>query len=185
MAIKLPMDQDFVNNITAEELGALQARNCEKVLKTMNQEQRLRMLIEVENTIYRMEAALDEPFVPVADKHMFRCTNPYTEMKKYSHIYTILAGWLTKEDLEMRASIGKAVWEAKLEEIDLAKINIKAGDLVRICHGPFENFLGGVKAVNASTGKVAVVVEMFERELVITLYANQLAKLGDSVVTVG
>ncbi|MBQ5316695.1 MAG: transcription termination/antitermination factor NusG [Oscillospiraceae bacterium] len=58
-------------------------------------------------------------------------------------------------------------------------VNIKEGDDVRITSGAMEGFVGTVKAVDAESGTVDVVVSMFGRETPATIEIGQVTKVAD------
>ena len=63
------------------------------------------------------------------------------------------------------------------EEEPTFKIDIKAGDAVKIVDGPFKDFDGKVAELDEEKGKVKVLVSMFGRETPVVVDALQLRKL--------
>ena len=57
------------------------------------------------------------------------------------------------------------------------KIEVRAGDLVRIVDGPFKNFDGKVSEVDENRGKVKVFVNMFGRDTPVELDSLQIKKI--------
>jgi len=57
------------------------------------------------------------------------------------------------------------------------KIDVKAGDPVRISDGPFKNFEGKIAEVDAERGKIKVLVSMFGRETPVELDFLQVKKI--------
>ncbi len=57
------------------------------------------------------------------------------------------------------------------------KIDVAVNDPVKIVDGPFKNFEGKVNAVDASRGKIKVLVNMFGRETPVELDALQVKKI--------
>ena len=57
------------------------------------------------------------------------------------------------------------------------KIDVDAGDPVRINDGPFKNFEGKVAEVDSERGKVKVLVNMFGRETPVELDFLQIKKI--------
>lgn len=57
------------------------------------------------------------------------------------------------------------------------KINVSAGDVVKITDGPFKDFEGKVSEVDEEKGKVKVLVSMFSRETPVELDFLQLKKI--------
>ena len=63
------------------------------------------------------------------------------------------------------------------EEEPTYKIDMKAGDTVKITDGPFKDFDGRIAEVNEAKGKVKVLVNMFGRETPIELDSLQAKKV--------
>jgi len=57
------------------------------------------------------------------------------------------------------------------------KIEVKAGDSVKITDGPFKDFDGKVSEIDESRGKVKVLVNMFGRDTPVELDSLQIKKL--------
>lgn len=57
------------------------------------------------------------------------------------------------------------------------KINVSAGDVVKITDGPFKDFEGKVSEIDEEKGKVKVLVSMFSRETPVELDFLQLKKI--------
>jgi len=57
------------------------------------------------------------------------------------------------------------------------KIDVKAGDMVKINDGPFKDFDGRVSEIDESRGKVKVLVNMFGRDTPVELDSLQIKKL--------
>jgi transcription termination/antitermination protein NusG len=57
------------------------------------------------------------------------------------------------------------------------KIEVKAGDLVKIVDGPFKDFDGKVSEVDQGRGKVKVLVNMFGRDTPVELDSLQIKKV--------
>ncbi|MDD2731595.1 MAG: transcription termination/antitermination protein NusG [Candidatus Pacebacteria bacterium] len=57
------------------------------------------------------------------------------------------------------------------------KIEVKAGDLVKIVDGPFKEFEGKVSEIDEAKGKVKVLVNMFGRDTPVELDSLQIKKL--------
>ncbi|MFA6486520.1 MAG: transcription termination/antitermination protein NusG [Candidatus Magasanikbacteria bacterium] len=57
------------------------------------------------------------------------------------------------------------------------KIDVEAGNVVRITDGPFKNFEGKVESVDEERGRVKVMVSMFGRETPVELDALQVKKI--------
>ncbi len=59
------------------------------------------------------------------------------------------------------------------------KINVAVGSSVRVVEGPFENCMGVIDAIDASKGKLRVMLSMFGRETPVELEYYQVKKLSD------
>lgn len=57
------------------------------------------------------------------------------------------------------------------------KINVEAGDNIRVIFGPLENFIGVVEEIYPDKQKVKVAVSMFGRDTPIELRYNQIQKI--------
>ncbi|HOK35265.1 MAG TPA: transcription termination/antitermination protein NusG [Candidatus Pacearchaeota archaeon] len=57
------------------------------------------------------------------------------------------------------------------------KIDVKAGDLVKIVDGPFKDFDGKVSSVDEERGKIKVLVNMFGRDTPVELDSLQIKKV--------
>lgn len=57
------------------------------------------------------------------------------------------------------------------------KIDVKAGDMVKITDGPFKEFDGRVAEIDEARGKVRVLVNMFGRDTPVELDSLQIKKL--------
>lgn len=74
-----------------------------KVIQSMNPERKELLLAEVEERIIQCNAAAQRPGLMYADeKGPTRFPHPYTMVKKYTYIYTVMAGWFSAEDLRQR-----------------------------------------------------------------------------------
>ena len=56
-------------------------------------------------------------------------------------------------------------------------VNFKVGDEVTVLGGPFDGWIGTVKAINLEEQTVDIVVSMFGRETPATLSVNQVKKV--------
>lgn len=63
------------------------------------------------------------------------------------------------------------------EEKPQYKIEVKAGDLVKIVDGPFKDFDGKVSEIDEERGKVKVLINMFGRDTPVELDSLQIKKL--------
>jgi len=71
----------------------------------------------------------------------------------------------------------KWLFERMGEEEPKYKLEVKAGDTVKITDGPFKDFDGRVSEVNETRGKIKVLVNMFGRETPIELDSLQAKKV--------
>ncbi|GGK25587.1 transcription termination/antitermination protein NusG [Deinococcus malanensis] len=81
----------------------------------------------------------------------------------------------TQEVDRLLASVGVAT-QAPVEEAPRVKIDLKAGDMVRVTSGPFADFSGVVSEVNLPQAKVKVLVSIFGRETPVELDFSQVSK---------
>lgn len=82
---------------------------------------------------------------------------------------------LSPEEVQrLLASVGVAAQPK--EEAPKVKVDLKAGDMVRVTAGPFADFSGVVSEVNAPQAKVKVLVSIFGRETPVELDFAQVAK---------
>jgi hypothetical protein len=88
--------------LTIEELASLSPRTMQKVLRAMPEDHRKALLSECERKIVEYGLACTRPGYECADSKIVGFTSPYTMLKKYSHMYTCLAGFQTAGDLEER-----------------------------------------------------------------------------------
>lgn len=98
-AVKISAD---VTKFTIEEIAALSPHAMEKVLKAMPQEHRTKLLKECEKIVLVFSVACTRVGYECADSKQPGQVNPYTMLKKYSHIYTCLAGYQTSRDLHSK-----------------------------------------------------------------------------------
>jgi transcriptional antiterminator NusG len=85
---------------------------------------------------------------------------------------------LSPEEVErLLASVGVARQPVQ-EEVSAprVKIDLKAGDMVRVTSGPFADFSGVVSEVNIPQAKVKVLVSIFGRETPVELDFSQVSK---------
>ena len=88
--------------LTIEELASLSPRTMQKVLRAMPKDHRKALLSECEEKIDILSETCTRPGYECADSKIVGFTSPYTMLKKYSHMYTCLAGFQTAGDLEER-----------------------------------------------------------------------------------
>jgi len=68
--------------------------------------------------------------------------------------------WPLRDD-EVTRLVGQA--EEKQEEVPALKIEFKEGDMVEIKEGPFHDMKGQVEEINHASGRVKVVINVFNR----------------------
>ena len=78
-----------------------------------------------------------------------------------------------RED-EIKRMIGAE--ESKEEEPAKVKIDLGVGDVVKIGEGTFESFEGTVEAIDDSSGKISVLIEIFGRPTPVELEHWQVEK---------
>lgn len=74
------------------------------------------------------------------------------------------------------ASVGVAAQAMVEDSAPRVKIDLKAGDMVRVTAGPFADFSGVVSEVNIPQAKVKVLVSIFGRETPVELDFSQVSK---------
>lgn len=62
-------------------------------------------------------------------------------------------------------------------EKHVVRLDAALGDNVRVCSGPFENFIGTIQEINNEKHKVRVLVSMFGRETPVELDFSQIEKI--------
>ena len=80
--------------------------------------------------------------------------------------------WPLRED-EVNRLLGQA--EEKKEEAPLLKIEFKEGDMVEVREGPFHDMKGQVEEINPTSGRVKVVINVFNRPTPVELDYWQVA----------
>ena len=99
MSKKLPELAD-VDKLSIEELAMLSAPAMTRVLHRLSPERKVELLDECEEHINHATAKACMPGQLCADpKEATRFAQPYTLIKKYSYLYTCIAGYQTKDDL--------------------------------------------------------------------------------------
>jgi len=101
------------DRLTLDELLEMAAPTMTRALKGMSQVHKDELLMECEQRIRTATISATSVGQQCADySGISRWPAPYTLVKKYSYLYTCIAGWQTKKDLEDRA----AEYYAKQEE---------------------------------------------------------------------
>ncbi len=77
------------------------------------------------------------------------------------------------ERLLVSVGVGK---QAEVAPAPRIKVDLKAGDMVRVTSGPFADFSGVVSEINAPQAKVKVLVSIFGRETPVELDFAQVSK---------
>ena len=57
------------------------------------------------------------------------------------------------------------------------KMEVKAGDVVRINDGPFKDFEGAINAIDEEKGKIKILISMFGRETPVEIDYLQVKKI--------
>ena len=87
-----------------EDLFEMSSHTLNRVLRTMSPEHKDALLDECRMKIEVATCAVCRPGHACSDsKGITRFPNAYTTVKKYSYIYTVLAGWQSEADLKARA----------------------------------------------------------------------------------
>jgi transcriptional antiterminator NusG len=75
--------------------------------------------------------------------------------------------------------VGRIIGQAEEEEVEAPKleIDLKEGEMVEIKEGPFSNVEGYVEEVNATSGKVKVVINIFNRATPVELEYWQIERV--------
>jgi len=81
---------------------------------------------------------------------------------------------IAMQDEEIKRMLGAEV--AKEEEPAKVKIGLEVGDVVKIGEGTFESFEGSVEAIDESSGKISVLIEIFGRPTPVELEHWQVEK---------
>lgn len=81
---------------------------------------------------------------------------------------------IAMRDEEIKRMLGAEV--AKEEEPARVKIGLEVGDVVKIGEGTFESFEGSVEAIDESSGKISVLIEIFGRPTPVELEHWQVEK---------
>jgi len=101
------------DRLTLDELLEMAAPTMTRALKGMSQVHKDELLVECEQRIITATYASTAVGQQCADnKGISRWPASYTLVKKYSYLYTGIAGWQTKKDLEER----EIEYYARLEE---------------------------------------------------------------------
>ena len=57
------------------------------------------------------------------------------------------------------------------------KMEVKAGDIVRINDGPFKDFEGAINAIDEEKARIKILIAMFERETPVEIDYLQVKKI--------
>lgn len=109
-----------VNILTLDELFEFSSHMMARVLKLMSPEHKAKLLLECEEKIYYTTMQATRVGQACVDaKGITRFPEPYTLVKKYSYMYTCIAGWQSESDLEERAAeSGRRQWyEERVTEL--------------------------------------------------------------------
>jgi len=78
------------------------------------------------------------------------------------------------EDSELERMLG--LEEQKEEEPTKVKIEFRVGEVVKIKAGPFETFEGEIEAIDETTGKISVLIEIFGRPTPVELEYHEVER---------
>jgi len=91
------------DRLTLDDLLGMSAPTMTRALKGMSPVHKNELLIECEQRIRGAVTSATAVGQECADSRgITRYPAPYTLVKKYSYLYTCIAGWQTKKDLEER-----------------------------------------------------------------------------------
>jgi hypothetical protein len=99
------MSIEEVNKMSLEDIAAISnSHTQEAVLKRLMPSRRAELCILCEEKVLTYQAKVASTGQECASPRSFTgCfVDPYSQLKKYSHIYTVLAGWMNEEDLKVR-----------------------------------------------------------------------------------
>ena len=106
MGSRLQCSIEAINKMSLEELASIgNARTQEAVLKRLSPSRREALIQECEDRVTFYQNKICNPGFEATSPRSFQgngFSDPYTELKRYSHIYTCLAGWMTAEDMTVR-----------------------------------------------------------------------------------
>lgn len=108
MGSRLQCSIEMVNKMTLEEFACVgNPHTQDALLKRLAPAKRDELKQECYDTIIELENKIGQVGFEAASPKTFQgrgFMDPYTLLKKYSHVYTVLAGWMTNEDLGVRES---------------------------------------------------------------------------------
>ena len=91
------------NTATLDEMFEMSPRTFEACIRRLTPERRQELLLECEERLeYATGRACGTGFAFCEDRTPNRFSNGYHLVKKFSYMYTCLAGYQTNADLEMR-----------------------------------------------------------------------------------
>ena len=91
------------DEFTLDEFAHLSPRSMTRVLKTMSPEHQNELIAECERRIYyALECGTRTGVAWTSDRGPSRFPTPYELHAYYSNLYTVLTGWMTKEDIALR-----------------------------------------------------------------------------------
>ena len=70
-------------------------------------------------------------------------------------------------------------WGAVSREVEEVQIGYKVGDSVRVCGGPFIDFVGVVDEIEAGQNRVRITIPVFGRETPVELELNQVKAVDE------
>ena len=109
MGSRLQASIECINQMTLEEIaGISNPRTQEAVLNRLTVDRKAELAKKAEDLVYFFQNQICQTGYAACPGTNFKTTDPYTNLKKYSHLYTVLAGWMTKEDMASREALAGA-----------------------------------------------------------------------------
>ena len=106
MGNRLQCSLEEINKMSLDEIADISnSHTQEAVLKRLTPERRSVLTIECESRVLHYQEMICRTGYEAASPRSFQgglFKDPYTQLKKFSHIYTVLSGWMTTEDLLIR-----------------------------------------------------------------------------------
>lgn len=98
-----PLPIQAPDEIPLDQIVEMSTVLMQRVIKGLSTDRRAELLAEIEIRIDMANSAACAPGRMYADdRGVTRFPSPYTMVKKYSYIYTCIAGWSSNKDLEAR-----------------------------------------------------------------------------------
>ena len=104
-------------SILLDDLVEMDARFMEAVIRRMSIDHKTTLLAECEVRVYQYEGITARTSADIAPRGFERFPTPYAMLKKWSYIYSCLAGYQTNADLEQKLA-AKRFEEGQREHAD-------------------------------------------------------------------